>query len=157
MTERIPNDLFRGDPQDIERGLDEWVAGLERNAVRYQELQHRVEGVRLTATSPTGVVTVTVDATGALVDVSFTDRIVQTPPEELSRQVLMAVERARGQIVGEVQEVTEETLGADAGDSAERIVGYYRERFPENAEPAGPPRRPHRGDDDEFDAGSIFD
>ncbi|MCT2587696.1 YbaB/EbfC family nucleoid-associated protein [Actinophytocola gossypii] len=155
MTEGIPNDLFRGDPQDIERGLDEWVAGLERNAERYQELANRVEAVRVSATSPSGVVTATVDANGALVDVVFTDRVSHTTADELRRQLMAAVGSARGQIVGEVRQAAGETLGPAAGDSAERIVGHYRERFPESTEPETPARRPRSGDD--FEGGTIYD
>jgi len=75
MKTRLPGDLFAGDPVDVERGLDEWVAGFERNAARYRDLAHRVEEVRLSATSPSGVVTVTVDANGTLIDARFSDRV----------------------------------------------------------------------------------
>jgi DNA-binding protein YbaB len=156
MAAGMPNDLFRGDPQDIERGLDEWVAGLERNAVRYQELQQRVEAMRLTATSPGGVVTVTVDANGVLLDARFSDRANQTAPDELGRLLLGAITAAKARIVGEVREVADETLGADAG--ADRIVGHYQERFPDSPEPERPARRPRDGDSDgDFGDGSIFD
>ncbi len=151
--EGIPNDLFRGDPQDIERGLDEWVAGLERNAARYEELRQRVDAVRLTATSPSGVVTVTVDANGALLDARFADRVHQTAPDELTHQLLTAIAAAKQRIVAEVREVADQALGEDARESADRIVGYYRERFPDSEEP----ERPARRGDDEFDGGSIYD
>lgn len=153
-----PGGMFQGDPEDIERGLDEWVVGLERNAALYQELRDRVEAVRLSATSPSGVVTVTVDANGALVDAAFSDRVRQTNPDELRSQLLMAIAAARERIVGEVRELTDRTLGDGDGaarESADRIVGYYSERFPAAAEPQGAARRPH-DDDDEFDGGSIF-
>ena len=39
MSEGMPRDLFAGDPVDVERGLDEWVAGFERYAARYRELE----------------------------------------------------------------------------------------------------------------------
>ena len=42
-------------------------------------------------------------------------------------------------------------------DSAERIVGHYRERFGENVDPERPARRRGNGGDDEFDTGSIYD
>ncbi|WP_291415150.1 YbaB/EbfC family nucleoid-associated protein [Actinophytocola sp.] len=165
MTEGIPNNLFEGDPQDIERGLDEWVAGLERNAARYQDLADKVEDVRLSATSPNGVVTVTVDADGSLVDARFTDRIHQTLPDELSRQLLQAVAAAKELIPARVREVADDTLveggGPAARDSADRIVGYYKQKFPETVEPGREPERPARrprgGDVDEFDDSSIFE
>src|SRR4051794_4647428 len=42
--------LFGGDPAEVERSLDEWVAGFEHKAARYQELQHEVDDVRISAT-----------------------------------------------------------------------------------------------------------
>jgi DNA-binding protein YbaB len=162
MSEGLPGDLFAGDPVDVERGLDEWVVGFERNAARYRELQHRVEEVRLCATSPSGVVTVTVDADGTLIDARFSDRVRQTSPDELSRQLLGAINRAKAGIVGKVREVAEETLGPDARDSADRIVGYYGQRFPGIGEPdAGVPKsdrgRAASTDDEDFGESSIFD
>ena len=163
MSEGLPGDLFAGDPVDVERGLDEWVVGFERNAARYRELQHRVEEVRLCATSPSGVVTVTVDADGTLIDARFSDRVRQTSPDELSRQLLGAINRAKAGIVGKVREVAEETLGPDARDSADRIVGYYGQRFPGIGEPdagvsdSGRGRVASADDDEDFGGGSIFD
>jgi DNA-binding protein YbaB len=158
MSEGISRDLLGGDPDDIERGLDEWVAGFERKAARYQEMQHRVDEVRLSATSPSGVVTVTVDANGVLTDVRFSDRIVQTTPEELSRQLLDAVTKAKTGIAGTVREIAADTVGEEGAD---RIVGYYGQRFPDLGEPdAGLPqsdvRRRDSDDDDDFGADSIF-
>jgi DNA-binding protein YbaB len=153
MSEGIPRDLLGGDPGDIERGLDEWVAGFERNAARYQELQSRVDEVRLSATSTSGVVTVTVDANGVLTDARFTDRIVSTTPEELSRQLLEAVSRAKAGIVGKVRDIAGETVG---GAGAERITGYYEQRFAGIGEPDAAPQQSHRRDDDDFGGDSIF-
>lgn len=152
MAEGLPRDLFTGDVDRIERGLDDWVAGFERRAARYQELQHRVDEVRLSATS--GVVTVTVDANGVLVDARFSDRVSQTSPEELTRQLLGALNQAKAGIPGRVQEIAGSSLGADAGASADRIVGYYRERFDSIGNPDAGPSRP---DDGDFGDESIFD
>lgn len=158
----MPKDLFGGDPADIERRLDQWVAGFERNAERYQELQRRVDDVRLTATSPSGVVTVTVDATGALTDARFTDRVASISPDELGRQLMTAVNRAKAQIVERVREVAEDTLGPEGRTSADRIVDHVSERFAGLGEPdqgARPSelRRSAPASDDDFDQGSIFD
>lgn len=144
--------LFGGDPSEVERGLDEWVAGFERKAARYQELQHRVEEVRLSATSPNGVVTVTVDANGNLVDARFSDRLIQTTPDELRAQLLAALHQAKAQIAARVREVADDTLGEEARDSADRITGYYEQKFgaPDESPPPPSPR------DDEDYGGSIY-
>ncbi|MBE1576965.1 YbaB/EbfC family nucleoid-associated protein [Amycolatopsis roodepoortensis] len=161
MGSELPDDLFRGDPVEIERGLDDWVAEFERNAARYQELQHRVEDVRVSASSPGGVVTVTVDANGSVVDAKFTERVHRTSPEELGAQLMGAINRAKAEIAGRVREVADDTLGAEAGASADRIVDYYQERFPSTGESAEALPRVDRGEADDgegdFGGGSIYD
>ncbi|MEV1119198.1 YbaB/EbfC family nucleoid-associated protein [Actinosynnema sp. NPDC049800] len=152
----VPGDLVGGDPAEVERGLDAWVATFEHKAERYRQLQQRVEGVRISATSPSGVVTVTVDADGALVDATFTDQLARTTPEDLSRQLLIAVRQAKAQITPRVREIAGDTLGEDG---AERIAGYYAQKFAASDEPdppAGPPRRGPT-DQDDFGEDSVFD
>ncbi len=141
--------LFGGDPSEVERGLDEWVAGFEQKAARYQELQHRVEEVRLSATSSNGVATVTIDANGNLVDIRFSDRVIQTTPDELRAQVHGALSRAKAQIAARVREAADDTLGPEARDSADRITGYYEQKF--GAPGESPPPR-----DGEDYGGSIY-
>lgn len=160
----VPGDLFGGDPAAVERGLDEWVAGFERKAERYQELQQRVEGVRITATSPNGVVTVTVDADGSLVDAKFTDQVARSAPDEVGRQLMAAINQAKAQITARVREVAGDTLGEDG---AERIAGYYAQKFADPGEPDPPSttrttaatatRRPAPPVPDDSDDVSVFD
>lgn len=54
----------------------------------------------------------------------------QTSPEELSRQLLGAINRATAGIVGKVREVADETLGPDARDSTTRSSGTTGSVFP---------------------------
>jgi DNA-binding protein YbaB len=129
--------LFGGDPADVERGLDEWVAGFERKAARYQELQHEVEDVRISQTSQNGAVTVTIDANGVLVDLN-------TAPDELGRQLLTAISQAKAKIAGRVQEIAGQVVGEEAGS---RITGYYEQKFGAAPEEKPPVRRDY--DDDE--------
>ncbi|MFD0205559.1 MULTISPECIES: YbaB/EbfC family nucleoid-associated protein [Saccharothrix] len=150
----VPGDLLGGDPAEVERGLDQWVAGFERRAEAYQQLHQRVEGVRISATSPNGVVTVTVDAEGSLVDAKFTDQLGRTTPDELSRQLLLAVNQAKAQITPRVREIAGDTLGEDG---AERIAGYYAQKFTATVEPPPRPPRPHRPPDDDSVEDSVFD
>jgi DNA-binding protein YbaB len=172
----VPGDLIGGDPAEVERGLDAWVATFEHKAERYQQLQQRVEGVRISATSPSGVVTVTVDADGALVDAKFTDQLARTTPDDLSRQLLIALNDAKAQITSRVREIAGDTLDEDG---AARIAGYYAQKFaaPDEPDPRGGPPgtgpssnrpsstgRPSAGparreptDHDEFGDDTVFD
>ncbi len=143
--------LFGGDPSEVERGLDEWVAGFEQKAARYQELQHEVEGVRVSETSPNGAVTVTIDANGVLVNAEFTDRILNTTPDELSRQLLTAINQAKTKIAGRVREVAGQVVGEEAGS---RITGYYEQKFGAVVEEKQPP--PRRDHDEDEGYGTVY-
>ncbi|WP_394613702.1 YbaB/EbfC family nucleoid-associated protein [Lentzea sp. JNUCC 0626] len=140
--------LFGGDPADVERGLDEWVAGFEQNAARYQELQREVDEVRISESSPNGAVTVTIDASGVLVDAKFTERVINTSPDELGRQLLIAVNQAKAKIAGRVRAVAGQVVGDEAGS---RITGYYEQKFGAAAEQSPRASRP---DDEGF--GSVY-
>ena len=69
------------------------------------------------------------DANGTLIDARFSDRVRQTTPDELSRQLLGAINRAKAGIVSKVREVADETLGPDARDSADRDRRVLRATF----------------------------
>ena len=111
----------------------------------------------MSASSPSGVVTVTVDANGSVVDAKFTEGIHRTSPQELGAQLMGAVNRAKSEIAGRVREVTDDTLGADAGASADRIVHHYQERFRSTGEPAEASPRGADDEEGDFGGGSIYD
>jgi YbaB/EbfC DNA-binding family len=57
-----------------EQELTGWAAGVAAKAERYQHMRQQVAAVTATASSPDGAVTVTVSATGAVVNIVPTDK-----------------------------------------------------------------------------------
>ena len=70
---------------------------------------------------------------------------------------MAAVNRAKSEIAGRVREVADDTLGADAGASADRIVHQYQERFRSTGEPAAASPRGADDEEGDFGGGSIYD
>src|SRR5688500_6247618 len=68
MAEPRWDSLLSGDPAQVERGIDDWVAGVRQRADRMQQLKVQVDRIQVTETSKDGAVTVTVDANGVPTD-----------------------------------------------------------------------------------------
>jgi DNA-binding protein YbaB len=133
--------------------LDRWAAEVAAKSVRYQRMQREVADVTVTASSPDGLVTVTVNAAGVLTDLRFTDRAAELAGSRLAALVLATMRRAQARITDRVAEVLRSTVGDDAV-AVDAVVSSYRNRFPE-PEPVPSSRpRPATG---ELDTRSIFD
>ncbi|GDY30061.1 YbaB/EbfC family nucleoid-associated protein [Gandjariella thermophila] len=118
--------------------LDQWVADAKAKAQRYQEMQAEVSRVSATESSPDGVVTVTVDANGALTDLRITDRVREMSGTQVAAAVLGAMRRAQSRLPDRVAEVMQSTIGDDQA-AMDIVMANYRGRFPEVDEPE-PPR-----------------
>ncbi|MFI6301051.1 YbaB/EbfC family nucleoid-associated protein [Amycolatopsis thailandensis] len=128
-----PNELgeLMLDPDEAQRKMDQWAAGLEEKAQRYAAAQERTEELRLTATSSDGAVKVTVGADGGVTALEFGNKARTYPMEELSRQILATMHQAQGGIAGKVAEVMQESLGDEDQETRELMIGTLRSRFPE--------------------------
>ncbi|OOC07172.1 YbaB/EbfC family nucleoid-associated protein [Amycolatopsis azurea] len=137
------------DPDEAQRKMDQWAAGLEEKAQRYAAAQERTEQLRLTATSSDGAVKVTVGADGGVTAIDFGNKARTYPMEELSRQILATMHQAQAGIANQVAEVMQESLGDEDQETRELMIGTLRSRFPEieeeeppGSEPAPPPPPP---------------
>ncbi|MEV7549261.1 YbaB/EbfC family nucleoid-associated protein [Amycolatopsis sp. NPDC089917] len=162
-----PNELgeLMLDPDEAERKMDQWAAGLEQKAQRYAAAQERTEQLRLTATSSDGAVKVTVGADGGMTAIDFGNKARTYPLEELSRQILATMHQAQSGIATQVAEVMQESLGDEDQETRELMIGTLRSRFPEVEEeepaaedtppapsadtPQAPRERRHEAPDDE--------
>lgn len=72
--------------------MDELIARVQQQLYRLRDLDDAMRGVRATATSADGAITVEVDGNGAPADVSFTAGISAMTPEEFEKAL---VETAR--------------------------------------------------------------
>ncbi|MBB4686187.1 YbaB/EbfC family nucleoid-associated protein [Amycolatopsis jiangsuensis] len=169
------NPGFEGmDPAQAGQEMARWAEQLQRKAQTFQQLQQRMTHLTATATSPDGAVRVTVDSQGVPTELTVTERGRGGDPAALSAQLMACLTSAQTQLSGQVQELVQDTVPED-DPSAERIVGSYRDRFPDQAETepeaggtgvldvgriedeeppsAPPPRRPARTDTDDDEDG----
>ncbi|MBE1581126.1 YbaB/EbfC family nucleoid-associated protein [Amycolatopsis roodepoortensis] len=132
------------DPDEAQRKMDRWAAGLEEKAQRYAAAQERTEQLRLTASSSDGAVKVTVGADGGVTDIEFGNKARTYPLEELSRQILQTMHQAQSGIANQVAEVMQESLGDEDQETRALMIGTLRSRFPEmeeeeSSDPPAPP------------------
>jgi DNA-binding protein YbaB len=126
------------------------IDDLER---RTQETLRRAEAasaeiatVTGVATSEDGAVTVTVNATGALTDVTFGRAADRLSKEHLAKAVMAAAAQARASAARRVTNLMTPVIGEDS--DAMRLL---REQLPQT----GPRRRPPAPDDD-FDQRTVL-
>ncbi|WP_410577041.1 YbaB/EbfC family nucleoid-associated protein [Amycolatopsis sp. lyj-108] len=132
------------DPDEAQRKMERWAAGLEEKAQRYAAAQERTEQLRLTAASSDGAVKITVGADGGVTDIEFGNKARTYPLEELSRQILQTMHQAQAGIAGQVAEVMQESLGDEDQETRALMIDTLRSRFPEieEEEPPAPPAPP---------------
>ncbi|OLZ59640.1 YbaB/EbfC family nucleoid-associated protein [Amycolatopsis keratiniphila] len=132
------------DPDEAQRKMDRWAAGLEEKAQRYAAAQERTEQLRLSASSADGAVKITVGADGGVTDIEFGNKARTYPLEELSRAILKTMHQAQAGIAGQVAEVMQESLGDEDQETRALMIGTLRSRFPEieEEEPPSPPPAP---------------
>ena len=120
-------------PDDARARLDQWTADAKAKAQRYQAMKTQAAKVSVSATSPDGVVTATVDSAGNVSDLRITDKIQGSSGEKIASLVLTTIRRAQAQLPEKLREVMAETIGEDQG-TIDTIVGNYQARFPEPVE-----------------------
>lgn len=135
MTDGADAVIEGASAEEIERRLAEWSQGLAQKAERYRAMRAATDTIRVTESTSDGAVSVTVDATGQLVDVTTSAAVGRRKPEEIGPLVLACVRRAQGRLAERVGESMRLTLGADP--VTDRIVEGYRQRFPEQVKEHG--------------------
>ena len=134
---------------DAEQWLDNWERNATEQAAKAREMADQVGNVQTSASSKDGSVTVTVVASGAMVDLRLSDQIRRFSAGELANEILTVMRAAQARLTSQVSEITARTLGPDS-EAGRAIVGSYQQRFPDVA-----------ADDDDRerddDGGSAYD
>ena len=102
------------DPDEASAYLQDWKGRIDKMAGDTQAMSDRLAGLRVSARDDDGIVEVTIDSGGALVDIDFTDRIHRVAPGAVSRAVLRALRSARIEAAGRTREIVTETMGPDS-------------------------------------------
>lgn len=111
------------DPDGAHARLAAWKGRIDKLATDTQAMNERLSGARVSAVDPGGLTEVTVDSTGALVDLRLTDRIQRTAPDVVAQAILTTSAEARRQLADRSQEIIVDTLGADSPTGRDRRTG----------------------------------
>lgn len=129
--------MFGTDPDQAQRQLSQWAQGFAGQAERFGAMRAEVERIRVTESATDGAVRVTIDSSGAPIDLVLTDKIGGRPPSEVAALVMACLQRAQQQLAGQVRHAMAATVGAEE-PVVEQVVSGYRQRFGEDR--PDPPR-----------------
>nr|WP_221376468.1 YbaB/EbfC family nucleoid-associated protein [Actinoplanes polyasparticus] len=108
------------DPDSSREYLRDWKGRVDRAAAATQAMADRLGDLRISAVDGNGLVEVTIDSGGVLIDVRFTERIQRVAPDVVSRAVMTAMGIARRKVAALSKEIIDETLGP--GSAAGRVI-----------------------------------
>jgi DNA-binding protein YbaB len=116
------------DPDGAREQLEAWRGRIERLATDTKAMSDQLQQLRVTATDRDGIVEVTVDSSGSLIDLTLNPRIARVPSDALARTIMDTVREAKRKVAARSQEVIESTLGTDS-PSARGIAARVREQL----------------------------
>jgi len=121
---------------DAEQMLRQFENQIEEQLAQASRLKEEMELVRVTAHSRAGDVEATVDSTGGLVDLHFTEAAMRRSPQELAAEVLAVTRTAQSKLAARMSEVMAGILGPGS-ETAQFVTNTYAERFPAPSGPDG--------------------
>jgi DNA-binding protein YbaB len=107
-------DEFAEDPDVLIARVQEQVAQAQERAQAAQQMRAEVEAVRGTATSPRRELTVTVDASGRLVNVDVSDAALDLRAKDLGRLIVETAAAAQRDAGAQAMAVASRAFGADS-------------------------------------------
>jgi DNA-binding protein YbaB len=108
--------------------LAAWKDRIDRMAIDTREMSDQLGKLRVTAADESGMVEVTVDAQGALVDLRLGRRIQQLEPERVADAIMTTIQEARRRTAGQAREIVAETIGTQT-PAARAIATQVSERL----------------------------
>ncbi len=123
--------MFGTDPDQAERPISQWVQGFTNKAERFDAMRAQLEQIKVTESSADGAVQVTIDSSGAPIDLALTSKISGMPPSEVAAVVTDCMRRAQRQLAGQVRHAMTATVDAEE-PVVEQVVSGYRQRFGED-------------------------
>lgn len=133
--------VFRpGDPGEMADRLEVWQREFSRQVEGFDKVQRAAADLRVTEIAVDGGLAVTVDVSGQVVDITTTDELEQLSNAEIGPAVLACIRRAQESLAAKFAETAKDTLGEDPLGA--QLTEQFRQRFPQQEEPAKPKPRP---------------
>ncbi|MEU5852388.1 YbaB/EbfC family nucleoid-associated protein [Saccharopolyspora shandongensis] len=126
------------DPDGARERLAAWKDRIEKLAADTQTMSDRLQEVRVTTTDPKGLVELTIDSTGALVDLKLTSKMERTAPDVVSRTIMETLAQAKNQLADRSQEIIADTVGTESAAAraiSESVGNHLRTDQPEQPAP----------------------
>src|SRR5262245_37144760 len=117
------------DLEAADRWIDGWESSIKEQAAQAKEFSQRASSITVTARDPDGVVEVTVDSSGGVVNLKLTDKVRTRPAYESSEKVMATLRRAQAQMAQQMAQTAAEVMGAES-ETAQAISNTYASRFP---------------------------
>ena len=114
------------DPNQIVTSYEQEIAGL---AARAEEAREEIRHLSGTATSQDGAVTVTVNGSGSLQDVSFGPRADELPRAQLAAAIMATARQAQAKASREIIDIMTPLIGEDSD-----AMRFVRDQIPDPAE-----------------------
>ena len=121
--------MFGTHPDQVEGQISPWTQGLTDEVEQCGTRRTQVEQIQVTESSADGAVRVTIDSSGAPIDLTLTGKISCMPPSEVAAVVTDCMRRAQQQLAGQMRHAmaatvgAEEPLGQDQDDRTEPDAG----------------------------------
>ncbi|WP_433648646.1 YbaB/EbfC family nucleoid-associated protein [Micromonospora zamorensis] len=133
MTAEVPHAGGLLDPDGAMDRLAGWKGRLDELAAATDAMSNRIHDLRVTVADGNGLVEVTVDSVGALVDLQLGQRVQRVAPDVVARTIMSTIAAAKRQLADRAQEIIGDTLGTDSPAAraiAERVGQQLRDADP---------------------------
>ena len=105
--------MFGTDPDQAERQISESTQGRTGKAERFGATRAQVEQIQVTESSADGAVRITIDSSGAPIDLALTSKISGMPPSDVAAVVMDCMRRAQRQLARRLRHAVAATVGAE--------------------------------------------
>jgi DNA-binding protein YbaB len=102
------------DPGEAMERLDAWKGNIDRLAADTKAMSDQLRDLRLTVGDRDGIVEVTVDSVGALVDLRLSARIQRLPPDQVASIIMDTLLVAKARLADQAQEIIAATVGTSS-------------------------------------------
>ncbi|NES16874.1 YbaB/EbfC family nucleoid-associated protein [Micromonospora sp. PPF5-17] len=118
------------DPDGAMDRLAAWKGRIDQLAADTKAMSDRLQELRVTVADGNGLAEVTVDSSGALLDLRLGSRIQRVAPEVVARTIMDTIREAKRQLADRSQEIIADTVGTESAAAraiAERVGQQLRD------------------------------
>jgi DNA-binding protein YbaB len=136
--------MFGTDPDQTERQITQWAQVFTDKAEQSGAMRAQIQQIQVTKSSADGAVQVTIDYSGAPIDLTLTSKISGMPPSEVAAVVMDCMRHAQRQLAGQVRHAMAATVSAEEPLVEHGVSGYQQWFNEKQEETHGPGSRSFR-------------